>query len=64
MTSSFKTVPASKVNNRVAFGEDHNDIDIGKRWAMWSVVVRYDVWGVLNWVNIICIQALMGVGDN
>ena len=27
------------------------------------VVVRCDVWGVLNWY-IVCIQSLMGVGDS
>ena len=30
-------------------------IDIGERWAMWSVVVRCQLWGVIIWVNIVCI---------
>ena len=38
-------------------------IDIGERWAMWSVVVRCELWGVIIWVNIVCILKAC-VSDN
>ena len=35
-------------------------IDMGERWAMWSVVVRCDLWGVIIWVCIrLCWWQLM-----